>query len=373
MTIRLAPIAVLLAALALCAAPAFAQSEFDGVDRIVVIGDLEGDDAKFEAMLADAGLIDEDGDWIGGSTHLVQLGDVPDRGPASRAIMDHLMRLERQARRDGGRVHALIGNHEAMNVEGDLRYVDPGEYAAFVDRGSERRREQYYGQTLAYLRANPPPDGVPAFDDAFRAQWEAQVPLGYVEHRIAWQPGGEYGDWVAGHDTVIRINDTLFLHAGIGPVFLQADRDQLNAAVRDALEGEPGPRFPDILVNEQGPLWYRGLALNGEDVERAHLEALLARHGVTRIVLGHTKLASTVLPRFGGKVVIADIAVPEGYVDPYAYLIIENSAPTTVHRGARVPLAADTLAAMCGYLAEIAALDAAAGADGGALPSCAAP
>jgi hypothetical protein len=363
----------LVTSLALAGAPAFAQSEWDGVGRIVVIGDLEGDDVKFEAMLADAGLTDADGDWIGGDAHLVQLGDIPDRGPNSRRIMDRLMELERQARRAGGRVHALVGNHEAMNVEGDLRYVDPGEYAAFVDRRSERRREQYWDQTVAYLSANPPPEGVPTFDDAYRAQWEERVPLGYVEHRIAWQPGGDYGDWVAGHDTVIRIDDTLFLHAGVGPIFLQSDRDAMNEGVRAALEGEPNTRFPDILVNEQGPLWYRGLALNAEETERAHLEALLAKHGVARIVTGHTKLASTVFPRFGGRVVIADIAVPEGYVDPYAYLIIENGVLTTVHRGARVPIQAETPEAVCAYVTEIRALDVAASATGAQLPGCPAP
>jgi hypothetical protein len=372
---RLLSFAALLAALALTAAPASGQSEWDGVARIVVIGDLEGDDAKFEAMLADAALVDGDGDWIGGATHLVQLGDIPDRGPNSRAIMDHLMQLERQARRAGGRVHALIGNHEAMNVEGDLRYVHPGEYAAFTDRRSGRRREQYYVQTLAYLRANPPPppESPPVLDDTFRAQWETQFPLGYVEHRIAWQPGGDYGDWVAGHDTVIRINDTLFLHAGLGPTFLGVDRATINEAVRDALRGEPDPAYPDILVNEEGPLWYRGLALNAEELERGQLEALLARHGASRIVTGHTKLASTVLPRFDGRVLIADIAVPEGYTDPYAYLIIEGDTLTTVHRGARVPLLAASPGETCAYLAEIAALDAAASAQGAELPACTSP
>ena len=68
--------------------------------------------------------------WSGGATHLVQLGDVPDRAPDTRKILDLLMRLEPQARRAGGYVHALIGNHEAMNVYGDLRYVSEGEIAA---------------------------------------------------------------------------------------------------------------------------------------------------------------------------------------------------------------------------------------------------
>jgi len=346
-----------LAALMLGVAPARAQAEWDGVPRVVAIGDLEGDYEKFLDMLRTAGLIDGDGDWSGGRAHLVQLGDIPDRGPNSRAIMDLLRRLEPQARRAGGRVHALIGNHEAMNVYGDLRYVHPGEYAAFADRRSERRRDQYYRAWTAHLRRNPPAGGLPAFDAAYRASWNETHPLGYAEHRAAWGPNGAYGRWVIGHDTIIRIGDTLFVHGGLGPAFVNAERDTINAAVRAALRGRPAQAYPDILEHQEGPLWYRGLAQHDEAAEAAHLEALLARHGVARIVVGHTKLASTVLPRFGGRVIVADIAVPRGHADPHAFLIIENGTLTTVHRGERVPLMASTAAERCAYLARIAAID----------------
>jgi hypothetical protein len=352
-------LSAVLISLALLAAPSLARAEssWTGVERIVVIGDLEGDYDKFTDMLRTAGLINARGDWTGGRTHLVQLGDIPDRGPNSRMVMDHLMRLEPQAERAGGYVHALIGNHEAMNVEGDLRYVHPGEYAAFADRNSRRLRDAYYRQTQEHLRANPPPTGVPVFDDAFRAQWEAEHPLGYVEHRQAWAPTGRYGRWIAAHESVIRINDLLFLHAGIGPSYLPAERDAMNEAVRDALNGQPDPAFADILTNQEGPLWYRGLSLNQEPTEEPHLTALLARHGVSRIIVGHTKRAATVLPRFGGRVIITDIARRDGYADPHAFLIIENGALTTMHRGHRVPLNVSNQAETCAYLDSVLALE----------------
>jgi hypothetical protein len=353
-------------------AQAQAQSQWSNVGRIVVIGDLEGDYEKFTDMLRTASLVDGDGDWSGGAAHLVQLGDIPDRGPNSRRIMDHLMRLERQATRAGGFVHALIGNHEAMNIEGDLRYVHPGEYAAFADRNSERRRNAYYQQTMDYLRTNPPETGVPVFDDAFRARWNEEHPLGYVEHRLAWAPAGEYGRWVAGHDSVIRIDDTLFVHGGLGPAYAAVSRDAMNSAVRGALRGTPDAAHPTILSDQDGPLWYRGLSLNAEETERAHLDALLAYHGVSRIVVGHTKRASTVLPRFDGRVVIADIAVPAGYADPHAFLVIENGALTTVHRGQRVPLRASNRDETCAYLSAIAALDPANSPNAQRAASCAA-
>jgi hypothetical protein len=260
-----------------------------------------------------------------------------------------------------------------MNMTGDLRYTTQGEFAAFADRGSARRRDDYYRRTLAALRANPPAAGLPVFDEAYHAQWNDTHPLGWVEQRAAWAPSGRYGRWVAGHDAVIRINDTLYMHGGLGPSFAGADRQALDDAVRAALRGRPVAAYPDILENQEGPLWYRGFALNAEDAERANLEAVLARQGVARIVVGHTKAASTVMPRFGGRVVLTDIAVPSGYADPHAFLIIENGALTTVHRGQRVALDASTPAAACAYLGRVAAVDGNAGPVAALAARCAAP
>ncbi|HEX8256410.1 MAG TPA: metallophosphoesterase, partial [Allosphingosinicella sp.] len=100
-------------------------------ERIVAIGDLHGDHAAWRQIAAAAGLIDQAGRWAGGRAILVQTGDVTDRGPDSLKIIRDLRRLQSEAQRAGGRVIAVVGNHEAMNVTGDLRYVHPGEYAAF--------------------------------------------------------------------------------------------------------------------------------------------------------------------------------------------------------------------------------------------------
>lgn len=334
-----------------------AQAQWDGVSRIVVIGDLEGDYEKFTDMLRTSALIDAQNRWIGGQTHLVQLGDIPDRGPNSRMIMDLLMQLEPQAQRAGGRVHALIGNHEAMNVYGDLRYVHPGEYAAFATRRSPRARNAYYEQYVRALRRNPPASGLPTFDAAYRAQWEAEHPLGWVEHRQAWSPRGRYGRWIASHNAAIRINDSLFLHAGLGPSFAAAQRPAMNAAVSAALNERPLATYPDILENQEGPLWYRGFSQNPESTETANLENVLRSQGVARVIVGHTKVTSTVLPRFNGRVLIADIAAPRGHQDPHAFLIFENGAWTTIHRGQRVPVIASTPRETCAYLRQIVALD----------------
>ena len=353
-----------LSALFVLAQPASAQTaqgQWDRVSRIVVIGDLEGNYEKFTDMLRTGGLIDERNRWSGGQAHLVQLGDIPDRGPNSRMIMDLLMQLEPQAQRAGGRVHALIGNHEAMNVYGDLRYVHPGEYAAFATSRSARTRDRYYTQYVRALRRSPPASGLPVFDAAYRAQWDAEHPLGWVEHRAAWGPRGHYGRWIARHNAVIRINDSLFLHAGLGPSFAAAPRPAMNTAVSSELNERPSVTYPGILENQEGPLWYRGLSQNAEAAETANLENVLRAQGVARVIVGHTKVTSTVLPRFNGRVLIADIAVPRGHQDPHAFLIFENGAWVTIHRGQRVPVVASTPQQTCAYLRQIVALDSGTG------------
>src|SRR5690242_4497075 len=92
-----------------------APASYSGVQRVVAIGDIHGDYEKFLAVLHLCQLTRPEGGqerWIAGATHLVQTGDVLDRGPDSKKVMDLLMRLETQAQQAGGRVHALIGNHE---------------------------------------------------------------------------------------------------------------------------------------------------------------------------------------------------------------------------------------------------------------------
>src|SRR3990170_2011637 len=81
------------------------------------------------------------------------VADVVDRGPDSLKIINDLMRLQSEAAKRGGRVIALIGNHEAMMMIGDLRYVHPGEYAAFIDSQSKARRDKIFQDNKAAIEA----------------------------------------------------------------------------------------------------------------------------------------------------------------------------------------------------------------------------
>ena len=138
--------AAVVAALAMPAKPPAAlapasRCAIDGVERIVAIGDVHGAYDRFVEILKVAGLIDDRLHWAGGRAHLVQTGDVVDRGPDSRKAIDLLRQLADEAPKAGGAVHPLIGNHEAMDVYGDLRFVSPGEFGAFRTENSESARD----------------------------------------------------------------------------------------------------------------------------------------------------------------------------------------------------------------------------------------
>jgi hypothetical protein len=334
------------------------EDAWTGVDRVVAIGDVHGDCEQFVAVLRSAGLIDAREDWSGGKTHLVQTGDLLDRGPDSRKAMDLLIKLEEQARRSGGFVHALIGNHEAMNLYGDLRYVAPGEIDAFRDAGSEKAREALYLEHQKQLRDSLPAAQVPAFDDAHRKKWESETPLGYAEHRRAFSPAGTYGKWIRRHNAVIRIDETLFLHGGISPKYarlgIREINDRIRAELADFKKLEGG-----IAQDEKGPLWYRGLALGDERALEPELQAVLKNFGVDRIVIGHTYTDGTVTPRFATRVLQIDVGLARLY-DPslrMACLLIEKGKPLVLHRGKRLELPLDSGPDLLRYFKQAAALD----------------
>lgn len=347
----------ILAPAPLQAAPA-RQEAWTGIERVVAAGDIHGDCEQFEALLRSAGLLDAGGKWSGGKTHLVQTGDVLDRGPDSRRAMDLLMRLEEEARAAGGAVHALVGNHEAMNLTGDLRYVSDGEFAAFRDAGSEKARQDLYREHQKEVQASLPAGQVARFDDGYRLRWEAAHPLGYAEHRRAFGPEGTYGKWIRRLPSVIRIDGSLFLHGGLSPKYADWSARKINETIRGEL-GDFAKLPEGITGDPEGPLWYRGLAQGDEKALGPHVAALLKSHGVERIVIGHTYTEGAVIPRFAGRVLQIDVGLARLY-DPklrMACLLIEKGKAFALHRGKRLELPADPDRDLLRYLREAAALD----------------
>ena len=352
-------VAQLLLVLIILAPAAFGQSiqwAWDGVPRIVAVGDVHGDYEQFAKLLADAELVDRKMNWRGGKTHLVQLGDVLDRGPYPRKISDLLMKLEAQAEKAGGRVHVLIGNHEAMNLYGDLRYTTREEYAEYRTNNSEQVRQAFFDQTVENLRRTQAENGRTAIviDDVFRKQWEDEHPLGFFEQRHAYGPNGKYAGWILQHNAVIEINGSFFLHGGISPKYADMAPEKINQTIRAELATFRASSAT-VAADNEGPLWYRGLAEKDEQQLDDHLEGLLKRLNLRRIVIGHTPTLTTVIPRFGCRVILDDVGLVFG--GPPACLVIENDTAYTLHRGKKLKIPCSGGAELLDYLRAAASLD----------------
>ncbi len=325
--------------LALAVVPAVDEDDWQGVPRVVAVGDVHGDKDALAAVLKMAGVIDAQERWTGGATHLVQVGDIPSRGPQTRQAFDLVMRLETEAAAAGGRVHCIIGNHDAGVIYGDLRNIIPEEYGEFRQPGSEQRLLKAYEQHLASLKQAGHLPSNAAELDYLKKDWFERHPPGFVEHREAFAPSGPYGSWIRRHNAVIKINDTLFAHAGISPSFANRSQRSINTAIRSEL-ADPDRLLPGMTTNVQSPLWYRGLAEGDEKELRPHVEAVLRFHGVQRIVIGHTVTRTAIMPRHDGHVVDIDIGISRFFGRPPACLVLEKPSPYVLHRGKRIPLPA---------------------------------
>jgi hypothetical protein len=328
--------------------------------RVVAIADVHGAYQELVALLQRARLIDNRLRWVGGPAALVQTGDVIDRGARSRDCLDLLMALERQAPKTGGEVVPLLGNHEVMNLMGELRYVTPDIYRSFATGNSEKRRQQAYRDYLKFLadHGGHGHAAVPPGNDAERAKWMDEHPPGFVEHRDAFAPKGKYGRWLRTHHTAVQIGDGVFVHGGLSPAFEIPSIRELDERVTAELAvfdsiwqalvdgkmiwrymtlpeavkfvteeatwfraGGPAPaprvgvamqRLIDranwmVAVSPDGPLWYRGLAEAPEDTLIDGVTAMLARLQVRYIVVGHTPQSNVeIMPRFGSRVFLLD-------------------------------------------------------------------
>jgi len=364
----------------------------DRAERVVAFGDVHGAYRELVSLLQSAGLLDGQLAWKGGTTHLVSVGDLLDRGADSRKVLDLLMRLETEARAAGGAVHVVAGNHEIMNVLGDFSYTSPGEYAAFAAEEDVELRAQQLEAFLAF----------PEHADLPRAELErrfaTEFPPGWFAHRQAFSSRGRYGQWILELPALLVIGDTVFVHGGLPRTLAGNTLDEANARYRSAvsnyltalealeaggvvdayrdfherpqrvrawLDAPPAniARDPGLVSAAQsfleadkatmlgvdGPLWYRGEAICHTATEADHLRAALRSLGVSRAVIGHTPTpTSGLLSRFGGRIIRIDTGMNyEVYQGRRAALVIAGDELGAFY--ADSPTSLSTIDAQPGY------------------------
>ena len=342
-----------------------AKTPAEQAETVFAIGDVHGDFDDFSAILQRTGLIDTQHHWTGNKATLVQVGDLLDRGPKPREVMDLVMALEKEAPKAGGRVVSLLGNHEMMNIMGDLRYVTPQNYASFADGNSEDRRKSGYQQYVKWRSSHSALIAeLPQPMEITEAEWMARHPVGFIEQREAFSPNGSYGKWLREHSAVAKIGDAIFLHGGIHPNVAHLKLDTINAHIRDEikafdsgkqdlvdqsvilpfftlqeiaaavqaeLSAERKSHVPSdeqkqarlirflgfgewLSVRVDGPLWFRGYDQWSEEEGAAQIGKVLESYNAKRIVVGHTvQKGGTMRPRFNNKVFLIDTGMLSSY------------------------------------------------------------
>ena len=285
-------------------------------ERVVAIGDVHGAYDRFVAMLRAAGLINDRERWAGGRARLVQTGDVLDRGADSRKVVDLLIRLEREAAAAGGRVHALVGNHEFMRLVGDWRYVSPGEFKAFQNTESADLRDRVHALNAERAAERARAENQKFNEREYKEQFFKDFPLGYFEMQRTFGKNGDYGKWVRSRVAAVKINGVLFIHGGVSDKVANLGCQGLNAEVQHDLAAAPVPaeKINSLLsATEDGPLWYRGMASEPEATFEPMLDSILKRLDAKAVVVGHTPIPSgQITTRFGGRVVMIDTGMLGG-------------------------------------------------------------
>jgi len=367
-------------ALAVSTAAQAGEWRFADVGRVVVISDVHGAYDAMAATLQSASVIDEKLAWSGDDTHLVITGDLLDRGAHSRRVLDLLMRLEKEAVRSGGRVHMLLGNHDVMNMIGDLRYVVRGEYAAFAAEERAEEREFWFRH---FARARSDSASAPNADgETLRSEFAERAPPGFFAHRRAFSTEGKYGRWLLDKPFLIVINDTAYVHGGLPEYVVEQGLDGVNRNLKEHLVGyltareqledsgvlSPTDGFREhvgileaelgggrlspalsklantvITLKEsplhgpEGPLWYRGSAVCSGPVEGALLRTALAELDASRVVIGHTTTwTRQVETRLDGRVIAVNTGMLKAsYGGSGQALVIEDGVLSVISEQGR--------------------------------------
>ena len=259
------------------------KSEYKKVNKQVVISDIEGNFGAFRKLLQNAGVIDSGYNWIFGDGHLVLTGDFFDRGDQVTEVLWLIYSLEDKAKAAGGHVHFVLGNHEIMNLSGDLRYLHPK-----------------YVQNIGLLN----------------------------EDYVGCLYGGnsEIGRWLRTKNIVEKVGNILFMHGGMSAEMNSIDvsLNKINELAR--------PYYPDstykynnpkteVIFSDWGPFWYRGYYQGKPIASIAQIDSTLEKFNVRHIATGHTVIADTISVLFNGKLINTDVHHAKGHSEA---LLIEG-------------------------------------------------
>jgi peroxiredoxin len=253
--------------------------------RVMVLSDIEGEFGAFRELLQVNKVIDENFNWTFGNGHLVCLGDFFDRGKQVTEVLWLIYSLEEKAKAAGGYVHFILGNHEIMNLNGDVRYVQK-KYKENAVLMEENYSSGLYGEN------------------------------------------SELGRWLRTKNVIEKIGDIICVHGGISTETgrLNLTLTDMNRLIRPYyakdISTEKNETVQAIMNSQNGLFWDRSYYKN-KNVTENDIDVLTQKFDVKKIVTGHTIIESgeRVTQHFGGRVINTDTHHAEGKSEA---LLIEN-------------------------------------------------
>ena len=224
------------------------KSTYKNVENIAALSDIHGQYDLAIEILKNNGIIDPNLDWNFGKGHLVIVGDVFDRGPKINEMLWLLFKLEIQAKEKGGRLHFLLGNHEYMVLHKDLRYVH--------DR------------------------------------YKVSTKLLELEYDELYSNETIIGRWLRSKSTIIKINNSIFVHGGVSEEFIAEngiDLSNTNQIMRSSIQRSKqemkSTDFYKTYYGKKSLIWYRGYFY--DNLVDADITKILTRVNSGHIVVGH--------------------------------------------------------------------------------------
>ncbi|CEN44709.1 conserved hypothetical protein [Capnocytophaga canis] len=247
-------------------------------EKLIAISDIEGNFDAFCGFLEKNGIINQSFSWVFGKGHLVLNGDFVDRGEHVTPTLWLIYKLEQEAKKQGGKVHFVLGNHEIMNFQGKHKYADH-----------------------KYIKL---------------AQLIAPNKSTKESYKILYSQKSEIGKWLRSKNISVKIGNYLFVHAGLSPeiIPLRLTLGDMNQITRENwdkdLHNKPeNDSVANFLLGRKGPFWYRGLVTDYKYYSKAtseELEQLLEAYQVQKIVVGHS-IVEAVSTDYEGKVIHIDV------------------------------------------------------------------
>lgn len=252
------------------------------INKQFIVSDIEGNFKAFRKLLQAGNVIDHQFNWTFGDGHLVLTGDFVDRGDQQTEVLWLIYSLEEKAKAAGGHVHYILGNHEIMNMNGDLRYLNN----KYVDNAT----------------------------------------MLFEDFNILYGENYEMGRWLRTKSVIEQVGDVLFCHAGISTAVIKMDVSvsKINKLVRpyyDENNLENLDSEADILYSDDGPFWYRGYYFGTKRATINQVDSTLSSYKVKHIVTGHTVVSDTISVLYNGKVFNTDVHHAKGHSEA---LVIEG-------------------------------------------------